>query len=74
MGFSWRCGSTATIHESGRYCHLLETNDEDITGSSLRKACLNIRKAIDDVATFPHHLKKIPRLLVEKSETIGDAA
>ena len=49
---------------------LLETNDEDITGSSLRKACLNIRKAIDDVATFPHHLKKIPRLLVEKSETV----
>ena len=39
---------------------LLETDDEDIAGSSLRKACLNIRKAIDDVATFPHHLKKFP--------------
>ena len=49
---------------------LLETNDEEIPAFALRKACLNIRNAIDDVAIFPHHLKKIPRLLVEKSETV----
>ena len=48
---------------------LLKSNDEEIPAPSLRKACLNIRKAIDDIS-FPHHLKKIPRLLVEKSETV----
>ena len=49
---------------------LLESNDEEIPADSLRKACLNIRRAIDDIDVYPHFLKKIPRLLVEKSETV----
>ena len=44
---------------------LLESVDEEIPASSLRKACLNIRRAIDDF-----HLRKVPRLLIESSETV----
>ena len=43
---------------------LLESDDK-IPPASLRKACLNIQSVIDD-----RHLRKIPRLLIESSETV----
>lgn len=44
---------------------LLKSKDEEIPAPALRKACLNIRRAIDDF-----HLRRVPRLLIESSETV----